>query len=173
MRPFVARPAGPLFRPISMTVLIPWSLAPVLRGSCRMSSISATIRSPFAPTCVSRWPGAGRQDADAEYTQELASDYMRMACTQAKKTELPEPYQLETINKRILVMGGGIAGLTAAREAAKAGYQVTLVEKAEALGGKALGWRKQFPSKAPWTDLGRVLHCRDGQRGHRRWQYHR
>jgi quinone-modifying oxidoreductase subunit QmoB len=89
----------------------------------------------------------------ADYTQELASDYMRMACTQAKKTELPVPFQLETISRNILVMGGGIAGLTAAREAAKAGYQVTLVEKAEALGGKALGWRKQFPSKAPWTDL--------------------
>ena len=93
------------------------------------------------------------EDAKPDFTQELASDYMRMACTQAKKTELPEAYQLESINKRILVMGGGIAGLTAARESAKAGYQVTLVEKAEALGGKALGWRKQFPSRAPWTDL--------------------
>ena len=93
------------------------------------------------------------EGAAADYTQELASDYMRMGCTQAKKTELPVPYQLETITKNILVMGGGIAGLTAAREAAKAGYQVTLVEKAEVLGGKALGWRMQFPSKAPWTDL--------------------
>jgi len=93
------------------------------------------------------------EEANPEFTQELASDYMRMACTQIKKTELPEPFKLESINKRILVMGGGIAGLTAAREAAKAGYQVTIVEKAEALGGKALGWRKQFPSKAPWTDL--------------------
>ncbi len=93
------------------------------------------------------------EEADAEYTQELASDYMRMGCTQAKKTELPEPYQLEVINKKILVMGGGIAGMTAAIEAAKAGYEVTLVEKAEVLGGKALGWRKQFPTSAPWANL--------------------
>jgi quinone-modifying oxidoreductase subunit QmoB len=92
-------------------------------------------------------------DADAEYTQELAADYMRMGCTQAKKTELPEAYQLEVINKKILVMGGGIAGMTAALEAAKAGYEVTLVEKTEVLGGKALGWRKQFPTSAPWADL--------------------
>jgi quinone-modifying oxidoreductase subunit QmoB len=93
------------------------------------------------------------EGADAEYTQELASDYMRMACTQAKKTELPEAYQLEVINKKILVMGGGIAGMTAAVEAAKAGYEVTLIEKAEVLGGKALGWRKQFPTSAPWAAL--------------------
>jgi quinone-modifying oxidoreductase subunit QmoB len=93
------------------------------------------------------------EGADAEYTQELGSDYMRMGCTQAQKTELPEPYQLEVINKKILVMGGGISGMTSALEAAKAGYEVTLVEKAEVLGGKALGWRKQFPTSAPWADL--------------------
>ena len=61
------------------------------------------------------------EGADAEYTQELASDYMRMACKRATKMEVPEPYQLETINKRILVMGGGVAGLTAALEAAELG----------------------------------------------------
>jgi len=93
------------------------------------------------------------EEADAEYTQELASDYMRMGCTQAKKTDLPEPYKLEVITRKILVMGGGVSGLTAALEAAKAGYEVTLVEKADVLGGKALGWRKQFPTKAPWADL--------------------
>jgi len=89
----------------------------------------------------------------AEYLQETASDYMRMACTRAQKTELPEPFQLEAINKTILVMGGGLAGLTAAKEAADAGYSVILAEKESKLGGKAVGWRKSFPTKAPWTDL--------------------
>ncbi len=92
-------------------------------------------------------------DADKEYIQEQASDYMRMACTQAKKTELPEPFQLEEVNRSILVMGGGIAGLTAAKEAAAAGYDVTVVEKMDVLGGKALNWRHSFPTKAPWTDM--------------------
>jgi len=99
-------------------------------------------------------PSEGRTaETIAEYTNELAQDYIRMACTQAQKMELPEPYKLETINKRILVMGGGVAGLTAAKEAAKAGCEVLLVEKNDQLGGKALGWRKQMPTKAPWTDL--------------------
>lgn len=89
----------------------------------------------------------------AEFLAETAADYMRMACTRAKKTELPDPYQLEAINKNILVMGGGLAGLTAAKEAAAAGYDVIIVEKEAQLGGKALGWRKSFPTKAPWTDL--------------------
>ena len=100
-------------------------------------------------------PAEGEEPVEeaAEYLQETASDYMRMACTRAQKTELPEPYKLEVINKTILVMGGGLAGLTAAREAAAAGYDVILVEKEAELGGKAKGWRKSFPTKAPWTDL--------------------
>ncbi len=89
----------------------------------------------------------------AAFLMETASDYMRMACTRAKKTELPEPYKLENMSRVIMVMGGGIAGLTAASEASAAGYQVLLVEKEETLGGKAAGWRKSFPTKAPWTDL--------------------
>jgi len=89
----------------------------------------------------------------AEFLMETASDYLRMACTRAKKTELPKPHLLENISKKILVMGGGIAGLTAAKEAAAAGYEVTLVEKSDALGGQAGNWRKSFPTKAPWTEL--------------------
>ena len=88
-----------------------------------------------------------------EFIQEMGEDYVRMAVVRAQKADLPEPYLLETINKHILVMGGGIAGITAATEASKAGYKVTLVEKADALGGKALGWRKMFPTKYPYTDL--------------------
>ncbi len=89
----------------------------------------------------------------AAFLNETAADYMRMACTRAKKTELPVPYKLETLSKTIMVMGAGIAGLTAASEAAAAGYEVLLVEKQDKLGGKAAGWRKSFPTKAPWTDL--------------------
>ena len=89
----------------------------------------------------------------AAFLQETASDYMRMACTRAKKTELPEPYKLENISKTIMVMGAGIAGLTAATEASAAGYKVLLIEKDQTLGGKAVGWRKSFPTRAPWTDL--------------------
>ncbi len=92
-------------------------------------------------------------DANDEFVMELASDNIRMACTQAKKTELPVPYKLETMSRKILVIGGGVAGMTAALEAARTGYEVTIVEKNEALGGFAAKWRKQLPTKAPWTSF--------------------
>jgi quinone-modifying oxidoreductase, subunit QmoB len=96
---------------------------------------------------------AGDAEKGDEFIQELGEDYVRMAVTRAQKSELPKPYLLENISKRILVMGGGIAGLTAATEAAKAGYEVTLVEKTAKLGGKALGWRKMFPTAYPYSQL--------------------
>lgn len=103
--------------------------------------------------CMEEVTEARGDDVVKEYANEKAQDYVRMACVQATKCDLPVPYKLETINKKILVMGGGIAGLTAAKEAAAAGYEVVLVEAQDKLGGKALGWRKQFPMQAPWTDL--------------------
>ncbi len=116
-------------------------------------TVRANIREQVVWSEVKPVEGQAPHKEAAAFLQESASDYLRMACTRAKKTLLPEPYKLEEINKTILVMGGGLAGLTAAKEASAAGYKVIIVEKEEKLGGKAAGWRKSFPSKAPWTDL--------------------
>jgi len=98
--------------------------------------------------------GEPKEDGSVDdFLQEMGTDYVRMAVTRAQKTELPVPYTMESISKKILVMGGGLAGLTAAKEAAKAGYTVTLVEKDPQLGGKALGWRKMFPTAYPYSEL--------------------
>ncbi len=49
----------------------------------------------------------------------------------------------------ILVIGGGIAGLTAANEAAEAGHPVIIVEKEAYLGGRAIRLGKYFPKLCP------------------------
>jgi len=87
-----------------------------------------------------------------EDTQMLAEDYMRMGITRAKKSALPEPFEAE-IDKTILVVGGGPAGMTAASDAAKAGYEVVLVEKEEQLGGQVRKWAKVYPTRAPYREL--------------------
>jgi quinone-modifying oxidoreductase subunit QmoA len=51
--------------------------------------------------------------------------------------------------KPILVIGGGIAGLTTALEAAEAGCQVILVEKAPHLGGRVARTHLYFPKLCP------------------------
>src|SRR5208337_3446671 len=49
----------------------------------------------------------------------------------------------------ILVIGGGIAGLTAAIEAAEAGCEVVLVEKSAYLGGRVARFHQYFPKLCP------------------------
>jgi len=85
-------------------------------------------------------------------TQMLGEDYLRMGIVRARKAQLPEPYTTE-IDKTILVVGGGTSGMTAALEAARAGYEVALVEKEAELGGWLKKWSKSFPKKPPYRDL--------------------
>ncbi|MFP5248574.1 MAG: FAD-dependent oxidoreductase, partial [Acidobacteriota bacterium] len=49
----------------------------------------------------------------------------------------------------ILVVGGGIAGLTCAIEAAEAGTPVVLIEKSAYLGGHVAGFHRYFPKLCP------------------------
>ncbi|MGA9478153.1 MAG: FAD-dependent oxidoreductase, partial [Desulfobacterales bacterium] len=58
-----------------------------------------------------------------------------------------------SLSRRILVIGGGITGLSAALDAANTGYEVTIVEKENELGGHALHWRKQLPLGTPYQEL--------------------
>jgi len=51
----------------------------------------------------------------------------------------------------ILVIGGGIAGITAAVEAAEVGYRVVLVEKEAYLGGRVVRMHRYFPKMCPPT----------------------
>lgn len=116
-------------------------------------TVRANLREQVAWSEVKPAEGEEPHAEAAEFLAETAADYMRMACTKAQKIEPAEAFQLESINKTVMVMGGGLAGLTAAKEAALAGSNVIVVEKTDKLGGKALGWRQSFPSQSPWTDL--------------------
>jgi quinone-modifying oxidoreductase subunit QmoB len=85
--------------------------------------------------------------------QMMAEDYLRMGMARIKKVNLPEPYKQENFSRRILVLGGGVTGMAAALDAAKAGYEVTIVDKAAALGGNSAKWRKQLPVNPPYDAL--------------------
>jgi quinone-modifying oxidoreductase subunit QmoA len=52
-------------------------------------------------------------------------------------------------NRSVMVVGGGMSGLTAALEAAEAGFQVYLVEREAYLGGRVTRMNKYFPKLCP------------------------
>lgn len=90
---------------------------------------------------------AWMQEPKADETQWLAEDYVRMGSAKVQRAELPEPSILEDLSSTILVVGGGITGMTAALDAADAGYQVVLVEKEAQLGGFANKLYKKIPTR--------------------------
>ncbi|MBW1681297.1 MAG: hydrogenase iron-sulfur subunit [Deltaproteobacteria bacterium] len=92
------------------------------------------------------------QPPNEEDTQMLAEDYLRMGCAKANDTEPPVPFQAEEeYSKDILVVGGGIAGMTAALDTAKAGYRAVLVEKEAGLGGFLAKMKKRITM--PYKEL--------------------
>ena len=85
-------------------------------------------------------------------TQMLAEDYVRMGIVRAQKSEQPLA-RVEATEKAILVVGGGVSGLTAAIEAADAGSDVILVEKTATLGGWLTQFHKMYPTRPPYREL--------------------
>ncbi len=79
-----------------------------------------------------------------EKATEKAKDLVRMAVAKVAGHR-PLPYNSVEVVRRALVVGGGMAGMTAALALADQGFPVVLVEKEERLGGNALGlvstWR--------------------------------
>ena len=77
------------------------------------------------------WP---HQNAPEEATRK-AIETVRTLVEKARYDEPLTPLTLPIV-KRALVVGGGIAGLTAALDIADAGYPVVLVERSDGLGGR-------------------------------------
>ncbi|MGI9310119.1 MAG: FAD-dependent oxidoreductase [bacterium] len=95
-------------------------------------------------------------DGARETTQEMADDYVRMGCAEARFMRPPAASgeagdHPSGDHKRILVVGGGVSGLTAALEASKAGYAVLLVERQSQLGGWANALHRRLPRASPHT----------------------
>ncbi len=94
------------------------------------------------------------QPPNDEDTQAMAEDYVRMYLARVQKISPLEPFQSEEeIDKSVLVVGGGVTGLTSALEAARAGYDVRLVEKSGQLGGWLAKNHQSIPTRPPYHDL--------------------
>ncbi len=78
------------------------------------------------------WVHAG----DSEAATEKACDLVRMIAARAAEL-MPLKDETVPVNNAALIVGGGIAGMTAALALADQGFPVHLIEKSDALGGTA------------------------------------
>ena len=94
------------------------------------------------------------QPPNDEDTQMMAEDYLRMGIVRVQKTQPLTPFEEHSqVDKTVMVVGGGIAGMTAALEAAQTGYTTILIEKSAELGGWMAKWHKSIPTRPPYRDL--------------------
>ncbi len=89
---------------------------------------------------------AWSMEPNTDATNDAAYDYLTMGIVKTQKGDLPEPNILQDLSSTILVIGGGVAGMTAALSAAGAGQKVVLVEKDAQLGGFVNKLYKKIPT---------------------------
>ncbi len=57
------------------------------------------------------------------------------------------------MSKKVLIIGAGVAGLEASGVLSKLGYNVTIVEESDRIGGKLNRWSHLFPSRRPASEV--------------------
>lgn len=56
-------------------------------------------------------------------------------------------------NRKVLVIGGGIAGMEASKQLLRLGLEPIIIEQSDHLGGHVAGWHKLFPDMMPASEL--------------------
>ncbi len=83
---------------------------------------------------------------EPELATEKSKRLTRMAVANATAGEALDELEFD-VDSRLLIVGGGVAGMTAAVEAAKQGFGVYLVEKEAQLGGQLLNLQRNGDGK--------------------------
>jgi heterodisulfide reductase subunit A len=82
---------------------------------------------------------------DKDLATKKAIDLVKMKVAKLKKDESLTPFSI-SVERRALVIGGGIAGMQAALDIANAGHEAIIVEKSPTIGGRMAQLDKTFPT---------------------------
>lgn len=122
---------------------------PLFRSSCEEAGLNPYLFEMANIRDQCSWVHMQQQEAGTA----KAKDLIRMGVAKAALLE-PQESIMSQVQTRALVIGGGIAGMTASTALAKRGYEVVLVEKEKNLGGMLNKLNKLGPTM---TDAGELI----------------
>ncbi|WP_243545931.1 FAD-dependent oxidoreductase [Pseudodesulfovibrio tunisiensis] len=125
---------------------LPYAYIPRLKELGRTIGLSPALMDVvdiYTPTF-----GNGEEDAESAVAKEIYSN-LSTAITRLQGKDSTPPPVMVNVARSALVVGGGLAGMTAALAIADQGYGVALVEKEEELGGMAMRLHTQLDGSDP------------------------
>jgi len=115
------------------------------RGLLSRVNLRGEVAWAHGSTAVTPRNGRGTGHVDA---MAKAKDLVEMAVAGVRVAQ-PVQSQRQELSQRVLVIGGGLAGMTAALNLADMGYEVDLVERSSELGGQLRSLRYTLTGEDP------------------------
>jgi heterodisulfide reductase subunit A len=149
-------------RELGLNRVVVASCSPRMHEPTFRAAISAVELNPYCFEMANIREQCSWVHPAAETTTQKAMHLVGSAVAKARLLQPLEQRQAPT-TPAALVIGGGIAGMQAALDIADAGFEVTLVERAEALGGHVAHLHRTFPTLELTSELlaamiGRATH---------------
>lgn len=115
---------------IVVAACTPRTHEPIFRDNCREAGLNPYLMEMVNIRDQCSWVHA---QEPLEATRK-ANDLIRMAVTRARSLQPLQPTEVG-VTQKILVVGGGLPGMKAASDLAALGFEVTLIEREQQLGG--------------------------------------
>jgi heterodisulfide reductase subunit A-like polyferredoxin len=114
----------------------------LFRETCREAGLNQYLFEMANIRDQCTWVHMGEPEKATEKAKDLVRMAIARAATLEQLYEIPQP-----VCQEALVVGGGVAGMTAAFGLAKQGFKTCLVEKEDRLGGQALRLRTTWKNE--------------------------
>jgi len=117
------------------------------RGALERAGLNPYLYEPVNIREQVSWATGDHDQATAK-----AAALVRAAVEKARRLMPLEPIEVG-VKETVAVIGGGVAGLRAAADIAKAGLEVALVERGDVLGGNVAALERLFPTEEAAADV--------------------